>query len=113
MYVVHSEEVPAAVVTDEGAAGATIRWLIAQPEGAPTFAMRLIEVQPGGQTPFHAHGFEHEVFVLEGSGELAGAERTWPLRAGSVVLVPPEEQHNFHNTGEAPLHFICCIPLTG
>ena len=112
MYVAHSEEIPAQVVTIGGAEKTTVRWLIAEREGAPTFAMRLFEIQPGGQTPFHAHAWEHEVFVLDGSGELTGAEQTWPLQAGDVVFVPPQEQHNFRNTGDGPFRFLCCIPLS-
>jgi len=27
------------------------------------------------------------------------------------VLVAPDEQHNFRNTGDTPLRFICCVPL--
>jgi len=111
MYVAHSDDIPAQVVSDEGAEKTTVRWLIAEREGARTFAMRLFEVQPGGQTPFHAHAWEHEVFVLEGNGELAGADKTWQLRAGDVVFVPPLEQHAFRNTGDGPLRFLCCIPL--
>jgi quercetin dioxygenase-like cupin family protein len=111
MYVVRAEDVPSEVVTDEGAEGATIRWVISEAQRAPTFALRIIEVEPGGQTPFHTHGYEHEVFVLEGTGELVGAEDRWPLEAATAVLVAPDEQHNFRNTGDTPLRFICCIPL--
>ena len=43
----------------EGVPGVTIRWLWAAPDGAPTFALRLIEVQPGASTPHHDHPHEH------------------------------------------------------
>ena len=85
--------------------------MVGEPDGAPSFSMRQFEVSPSGYTPLHSHGHEHEVFVLEGSGELTGADQTWPLRAGDVVFVPPQEQHNFRNTGDGPFRFICCIPL--
>lgn len=111
MFVIHYKEVPEQLVTDEGARGATIRWVIAQPTGATNFAMRIIEIEPGGQTPFHSHPFEHEVFVLSGVGELVGAEDRFPLTEGSVVFVPSGEEHNFRNTGSERLRFICCIPL--
>ena len=111
MYIDHAENVPERTVHDEGAEKASIRWLISKPQGAPSFAMRLIEVQPGGKTPFHTHAFEHEVYVLEGQGEVCGASGSWPLREGSFVLVAPDEEHNFRNTGNRPLRFICCIPL--
>jgi quercetin dioxygenase-like cupin family protein len=111
IYVVQTDDVALEPVVDEGAEGAAIRWLISRPEGAPNFAMRLIEVQPNGHTPFHSHDFEHEVYVLEGVCELKGPCGSWPMRPGTVALVPPGAQHNFHNTGDVLLRFICCIPL--
>ncbi|OGD76809.1 MAG: hypothetical protein A2Y64_06395 [Candidatus Coatesbacteria bacterium RBG_13_66_14] len=97
-------------VTEPGAEGARIRWLITREDGAPTFAMREIEVDPGGHTPFHSHPWEHEVFVLEGSGAVVGKKGETPLGPGSVVLVPGGEEHNFKNTGRATLRFLCLIP---
>jgi len=111
MYVEHADNIPSQAVHDEGAEKASIRWLIGKPQGAPSFAMRLIEVQNGGKTPFHTLGFEHEVCVLDGQGEVSGADGAWPLREGSIVLVAPDEKHYFRNTGSRPLRFICCIPL--
>ena len=41
--------------------------------------------------------------VLEG-------ERQHPLAAGDVVFVVPGEIHQFRNTGEQPLKFLCLVP---
>ena len=51
--------------------------------GAPNFTMRHFEVAPGGRTPFHAHPWEHEVYVLSGTGKVRqkGGERA-PSEAG-------------------------------
>jgi len=111
MYVEHADNILSQAIHDEGAEKATIRRLIGKPQGAPSFAMLLIEVQPGGKTPFHTHGFELEVYVLDGQGEVSGAVGAWPLREGNFVLVAPDEEHYFRNTGSRPLRFICCIPL--
>jgi quercetin dioxygenase-like cupin family protein len=111
MYVVQAEDIPAQIVRDEDSEGASIRWLISQPQGAPNFAMRLVEVQPGGHSPYHSHGFEHEVYVLDGTGELVSPYASWTLRPGTVVFVPPDVRHNFRNTADVPLRFICCVPL--
>ena len=97
-------------VAAEGAAGAKIRWLIAKGDGAPRFAMREFELAPGGHTPFHAHDWEHEVYVLEGEGVVASPAGEHELRPGTAVLVPPGEEHNFKNTGAAPLRFLCLVP---
>jgi quercetin dioxygenase-like cupin family protein len=94
----------------EGAQGCQVRWLVTEQDGAPTFAMRQFEVAPGGCTPRHHHAYEHEVYVLEGQGVVYEGDRPQPLTAGDVVLVKPDEVHQFRNTGEGPLRFLCLIP---
>jgi len=49
MQIKHALEVPAAPV--EGVPGVKVRWLWAASDGAPTFALRLFEVQPGHLHP--------------------------------------------------------------
>ena len=88
------------------------KWvLISEEDGAPNFRMRLFEVAPEGFTPYHRHNYEHEVFVLEGQGELVGENETRTFSAGQAILVLPNELHQFKNTGTIPLKFICVIPI--
>lgn len=110
MKVVHYEAIESAPVQTQGAVGCRIRCLIGEPDGAPSFTMRQFEIAPGGYTPKHSHGHEHEVFVLEGTGAVMEGETEHPLRAGTVVLVPPRTSHQFRNTGAVPLRFLCLIP---
>jgi quercetin dioxygenase-like cupin family protein len=97
-------------VAAEGAAGVKLRWIITKDDGAPNFAMREFELAPGGHTPHHAHGWEHEVYVLAGEGVVAGEEGEFALEPGSVVLVPPNEKHQFKNAGSGPFRFLCVVP---
>ena len=39
-------------------------------------------------------------------------EQVHALRAGDVVFVKPDEVHQFRNTGDQPLKFLCLIPNT-
>jgi len=94
------------------AAGVSLRWVVAREDGAPRFAMRVIEVEPGCATPHHQHWWEHEVFVLAGRGVVRGEGEERAIEAGSVVFVPGEERHQFINTGTEPLRFICMVPHT-
>lgn len=103
-------EVPANEVTMEGAAGCRVRWLIGDDDCAPTFAMREFEVAPGGHTPRHFHDYEHEVYVLAGKGTIVDGDRELPLAAGDVVLVAPNDVHQFRNTSSEPMRFLCLIP---
>jgi quercetin dioxygenase-like cupin family protein len=97
-------------VTMEGSSGCQVRWLLSRDEGAPNFAMRQFEVEPGGFTPRHHHPYEHEIFVLEGEGEVLEGEQFHSIRAGDVILVKPDEVHQFRNSGNQPLKFLCLIP---
>ncbi len=87
------------------------RVLIGPAEQAPTFAVRLFTLAPGGHTPAHAHPFEHGVIVLAGRGEVHTAQGPQPLEPGTVVYVPPGEHHQFRNTGSDPLKFLCIVPV--
>ena len=68
MLVRRTEEVEPVEVTEGGAKGVKMRVMLGEPEGAPHFIMRHFTVDPGGSTPRHSHSWEHEVYVLKGSG---------------------------------------------
>ena len=110
MKVTHFQDVPQQPVDMEGTRGCQVRWLVGEPEGAPTFAMRQFEVAPGGFTPHHSHPYEHEVYVLEGRGEVMDGGTPRPLWPGAVVYVAPNDVHQFRNTGDQPLKFLCLVP---
>jgi quercetin dioxygenase-like cupin family protein len=110
MKVIHCEQIEAAPVSTEGSAGCRIRCLIGPDDRAPSFTMRQFEIAPGGYTPQHAHGHEHEVFILEGTGVVVDGSQEHSLRPGTAVFVPPKQPHQFRNTGSTPLRFLCLIP---
>jgi quercetin dioxygenase-like cupin family protein len=95
---------------DSGAQKVKVRWLITKEMGAPNFAMRLFEVGKGGCSPFHNHPWEHEVFILEGEGEVMSEKGSTKFKQGDVVFVLPNEKHQFKNDGRKTLKFICLVP---
>ncbi len=108
--VAHFSEVEASEVVEAGAKGTKIRWLISKEDGAPNFAMRLFEVEPGGRTPLHSHPWEHEVFILDGKCKLVLGDEEKILEAGYAIYIPPNLKHTFLNAGERILRFLCLIP---
>jgi len=96
----------------EGAEKVTFRLLVGREHGAPNFAMRHFTVEPGGHTPLHRHNYEHEVMILSGKGLVRGDETIREVHAGDVVFMPANELHQFRNTGDEPLAFICLVPVT-
>ncbi len=105
----------------EGAYGTHIRWLITPRTGAKNFAMRYFRIEPNGASPLHSHPYEHEVFVLKGKGELLvgketalskeSAVRKENISEGYFGLIEENEVHQFKNTGEKDLEFLCIIPI--
>ncbi len=108
MLIRDYHEVPAEEIA--GLPGVTIRWAISTPEGAPNFAMRIFEVQPGCASPLHSHDWEHEIFILDGSGVATDGQIETPVAAGTTLFVPPNERHQLRNTGSEVLRFLCMIP---
>jgi len=109
MKAFHYADVPAEPAP--GLPGVTLRWVMGENVGAPRFYTRVIDVAPGAATEYHAHPWEHQVFVLQGNGHVrdaAGAETA--IGPEMCVFVPPEETHQFVNTGPDALRFICIIP---
>jgi len=94
------------------ASGVRIRWLIDEKSGAPNFAMRHFEIAPGGHTPLHAHDWEHEVFILAGSGVVVGDDGESAFAPDDVMFMPGGEEHQFRNTGTDTVSMLCLVPLS-
>ena len=96
--------------------GVSVRWLIGPAEKAPNFALRYFEIEPGGWTSLDQHAHDHGVVILRGHGQvLLGEEEVdWsnPVEVafGDVVYISPYEVHQFKNTGDEPMGFLCVIP---
>jgi quercetin dioxygenase-like cupin family protein len=109
MIARHYTEVKAEDATE--AEGVSLRVVIGEKEQAPNFVMRVFDVEPGASSPRHSHDWEHEVFILSGEGRVFGGGEEVSLSAGYTVFVPPMEEHQFTNTGDDVLQFVCLIPL--
>lgn len=95
----------------KAAPGVTMRVVAGPAEKAPTFVMRVFEIQSGSSTPLHAHPWEHEVFVLAGKGILRSEGRETPLMEGDAIVVLPNERHSFLGIGRETFRIICVVPL--
>jgi len=93
------------------APGVTMRVVAGTAEKAPTFVMRIFEIETGSATPLHTHPWEHEMFVVKGQGALKSGNMEKPLKEGDAIMVLPGEQHSVFNTGKGLLTMICVVPL--
>jgi quercetin dioxygenase-like cupin family protein len=110
MKIANLSQIPLEKVEMPGAVGCAYRVAISARDGAPTFAMRVFEVAPGGNTPLHQHPYEHEVFILDGAGTIWREGNEVSIKPGDVLFIPADEQHQFKNTTGKPFQFMCLIP---
>ncbi|HIE07285.1 MAG TPA: cupin domain-containing protein [Desulfarculaceae bacterium] len=106
----HYTEVAAEKVTVEGANKVTVRWVIDETDGAPTFAMRIFEFEANGHTPYHSHDWEHEIFILAEDGYLTIEDEKKPIKPGDVVFIPGGTMHNL-TAGSKGLRMMCLVPV--
>ncbi|MBE0536920.1 MAG: cupin domain-containing protein [Phycisphaerae bacterium] len=112
MIVKTIEGIEALPVQMEGAKDVTVRVVFGPGDGAPTFAMRVFELAPGGHTPFHVHPFEHEAVILSGRIGMVTPEGTRPLAVGDMLLVMGDEKHQFRNLSDTEsASFMCLVPI--
>jgi len=111
-YAKHYSEVKLEKVNVDGAKNVKIRWMLDKNIGAKNFAMRLFEIGANGNTPFHEHPWEHEIFVVSGSGKLKLEDDEFELSEGSIAYVPSDSKHQFIS-GDNGMKMICVIPNMG
>ncbi|MBN1390280.1 MAG: cupin domain-containing protein [Candidatus Thermoplasmatota archaeon] len=110
MMVRNSDGIERTPVKMDEVEGTYIQWLVSKFDGAPNFAMRRFTMEPGGRIGLHKHPWEHEIYILKGSGSVYNDKKTVPITAGDVIYIPGDELHGYDNTGEGELMFICMVP---
>lgn len=113
MLIRRTNQVKQQQMSMTGAEGVRMRLMIGREDGAATFAMRQFEVEPGGHTPLHQHNYEHEVLVVEGSGQIVDSGDVVSSReigVGDVIFIPANQVHQFRNESDKPFMFMCLVP---
>ena len=94
----------------DGAVGGSRQVVIGKRDGAVNFAVRYYEIAPGGRTSFDRHEHDHGVYVLSGSARALTGCDVYEIGPGDILYIPPNEQHQFENTGDDPFSFLCAVP---
>ena len=113
MIIRHTDSSECAPLPMEGVQGVSMRVMVGREDGAPNFAMRHFTVEPGGHTPRHSHNYEHQVVVIKGRGEAFDQGEHRAISEGDVLFVGADDEHQFLNTSDEPLEFLCLVPLHG
>ena len=112
LLVRRADAMPETPMQMDGVKDVAMRIMVGRVDGAPTFAMRHFTVQPGGNTPRHAHNYEHEVYIVDGEARVEYDGSFTSVRAGDVLFIEPNRIHQFVSTGQKPLQFLCFVPVT-
>ncbi len=110
MVIKSVRDVTADPIEQDGVVGVSMRVMLSESDGAPTFNLRVFDVEPGGNTPRHVHPYEHELFILEGAGEVLLDGAYHPVKPQDAILVPPNHEHQIRNPHDARLRLICLVP---
>ena len=73
--------------------------LVTVDDGPPTYTMIYQEIAPGQTSSHHIHPWEHEVFIIEGSGTLVCDGQQYRVQAGDGILIPGNVDHYTLNDG--------------
>ena len=83
---------------------------------AVTFRVVEMPVQKPGESlrgPHLHHGYEECIYVLKGEGRTLSESGELSIKAGDVVLVPPEEKHVTRNAGDRAARPALLLPDAG
>jgi quercetin dioxygenase-like cupin family protein len=87
--------------------------LISPDDNAVTCTMSYSVIEPGQTSSHHIHPWEHEVYILEGSGLLVCDGKEYPVKAGDGMLIPGGVDHyTLNNQSSGALRRIEVNPLS-
>jgi|TARA_B100000809_G_scaffold67553_1_gene64564 quercetin dioxygenase-like cupin family protein len=79
--------------------GTSAARLINLDDNPPTCTLTYSEIPPGETSAHHIHEWEHEVYIIEGSGTLVCDGVSYPVKAGDALFIPPNVDHYTLNNG--------------
>jgi len=86
--------------------------LVQLSDNPPTCTLGYSEIPPGGTSSHHIHPWEHEVYIIKGSGTLVCDGKEYPVKQGDAMFIPPNTDHyTLNNGGEGDIHRIEVNPL--
>ena len=66
-------------------------------------------IPAGGETLSHRHHHTEELYhITVGAGLMYLGDQQFSINVGDTVCIPPGTAHNVRNTGNGPLHILCC-----
>jgi quercetin dioxygenase-like cupin family protein len=73
--------------------------------------LRYFEVAPGGYSTLERHEHVHAVLILRGYGTCLIGNEVREIGEHDLCRVPPLTWHQFRAATDAPLGFLCLVPI--
>lgn len=113
MIVGNTKELQGKVIESDLVQDVSMKVLVSPKEGWEGHVMRVFDVGAGGHTPKHSHPWPHINYVISGTGQVMIDGVVHKLSPGSYAYVPSDTIHQFQNTSDDTLSFICIVPEEG
>ncbi len=97
-----SEE-PGEPEREDGSQGVGAVDIVLRRSDVAAFGSRLLRLEPGGHTAYHAHDREHVALVTSGRCRVETDAQVENLAEGTVVSIPSGTPHRFYNPGPGRL----------
>jgi len=107
MFVTDARKAKEYLVRKQGAKGVSVKYLLHKGVGAKRLQLRLFRIAVDGFTPMEKHEHEHEVYILGGTASVRGGDKEAIVKAGTVIFIASNEEHQFKNIGNETVEFLC------
>ena len=73
--------------------------MVSLDDSPPTCTMSYSVIEPGKTSSHHIHEWEHEIYIIEGSGTLIADGKEYPIKEGDALYIPGNVDHYTLNNG--------------
>ena len=99
-------------LNDMGLSPGVAHPILGTDDGVPNYSMLYRALAPDEASPEHAHEWEHQAYILEGSCTLTSDGKEYRVTEGDAVLVPPHASHTWWRNGDSPVRWLVFNPLS-
>jgi quercetin dioxygenase-like cupin family protein len=113
MKIGHKDDVEFIVQNAPNVKGASMKKVLGAEEGWEDYVMRIVKLEPFGNSFDHEHPWPHINYYIKGEGILTIEGEEFPIEEGGYSYVPANKQHQWRSNTEKGLEFICIVPKEG
>jgi quercetin dioxygenase-like cupin family protein len=85
------------------ASGVTIRYI----RRTEDVELKVLEIEPGSSTPYHAHEHPHDSVVISGHGAVRQDPGAHEFGPGDIIQIAANELHAIVNRADELLQILC------